>query len=441
MVGNQKKIKQIIFLLLIAILIKACVPLQPTTSSGSDAWVNFPTIDYITTTYSGNIKTVQLVNFKDGQLISTNNPVVELGKNQKLVLSFDDLNSQHQVFQAKILHLNKDWTKKSNLLAMDYLYDYNQFTIRDYEYSFDTKVPYVHYTLELPPVKISGNYLLIVYRGNNEEDIVLSERFMVYEDKVQIGYKIVPSNVVSQRRTHQEVQFNVFLSDIQVLNAGSDIYPIIRQNSNWLNAIQPPPPMRLTDQNKRLVYEYYNGELNFPGINEFRFIDLTTVNFTGANVIAINKDKTPVTALGGIDQARGAQAYREWNDRNGGFVIGNRERQTNELVTDYFETTFQLDVPQKTEDIYIIGEFNNWEINEKSRMKYDPTVGRYLNKYLLKQGYYEYLYFTRQDPNYEIPGNHIDTENEYDISVYYANPQLRYDQLIGYVKFNSRAAR
>ncbi|PTB96621.1 hypothetical protein C9994_06615 [Marivirga lumbricoides] len=441
MVGNQKKIKQIIFLLLIAILIKACVPLQPTTSSGSDARVNFPTINYITTTYSGNIKTVQLVNFKDGQLISTNNPVVELGKNQKLVLSFDDLNSQHQVFQAKILHLNKDWTKKSNLLAMDYLYDYNQFTIRDYEYSFDTKVPYVHYTLELPPVKISGNYLLVVYRGNNEEDIVLSERFMVYEDKVQIGYKIVPSNVVSQRRTHQEVQFNVFLSDIQVLNAGSDIYPIIRQNSNWLNAIQPPPPMRLTDQNKRLVYEYYNGELNFPGINEFRFIDLTTVNFTGANVIAINKDKTPVTALGGIDQARGAQAYREWNDRNGGFVIGNRERQTNELVTDYFETTFQLDVPQKTEDIYIIGEFNNWEINEKSRMKYDPTVGRYLNKYLLKQGYYEYLYFTRQDPNYEIPGNHIDTENEYDISVYYANPQLRYDQLIGYVKFNSRAAR
>lgn len=441
MVGIQKKIKQIIFVLSVAVVIKACVPLQPTTSLAGDVRVNFPTIDYITTTYSGNIKTVQLVNLKDGQLISTKNPVIALDANQTLTLSFDDLSSQHQVYQAKILHLNKDWSKKSDLLAMDYLYDYNQFTIRDYEYSFDTKVPYVHYTLQLPRVKISGNYLLVVYKNNNEEDIVLSERFMVYEDKVQIGYKIVPSNVVSQRRTHQEVQFSVFLNDVQVLNAGSDIYPIVRQNSNWLNAIKPPPPMRITDQNKRLVYEYYNGELNFPGINEFRFIDLTTVNFTGANVIAINKDKTPITALGGIDQARGTQAYREWNDRNGAFVIGNRERQTDELVTDYFETTFQLDVPRSTEDIYIIGEFNNWEINEKSRMKYDPTVGRYLNKYLLKQGYYEYLYYTDADPNYEIPGNHIDTENEYDISIYYANPQLRYDQLIGYVRFNSRAAR
>ncbi|MBK6263557.1 DUF5103 domain-containing protein [Marivirga sp. S37H4] len=440
MVGIQKKIKQIILISFILLAAKACVPLQPTTGSGSVAQ-NFPTLKFINTTYSGNIGTVQLASFKNGQFISSKNAVIGLDKNESLQLSFDDITSQQQLYQAKIFHLNKDWTQKSNLLPMDFLSDYNQFSIRDFEYSFDTKMPYVHYTLEVPPVKISGNYLLVVYRGNNEDDIVLSERFMVYEDKAGIAYEIVPSNVVSQRRTHQELRFEVLLNRVNILNAGSDIYPVIRQNSNWLHAIQPKEPMRITDQNQKLVYEFYNGELNFPGVNEFRFIDLTTVNFKGSNVININKDAKPITALAGVDKNRSHQAYREWNDRNGAFIIGNRERQTNELVTDYFETTFQLEAPQQQEDIYIVGEFNNWEINHKSRMKFDPTKGRYTNSYLLKQGYYEYLYYTANSPHYELEGNYVDTENEYDISVYYANPQLRYDQLIGYVRFNSRAAR
>ncbi len=442
MVGKRKNITQIILILFILIIIKACVPLQPTTGNSPGAVTQkFPELKFINTTYDENIATVRLISFIGNQFISTNNAVIGLKKNESLQLRFDDLNNQQQLYQAKIFHINKDWTKKSNLLPMDFLSDYNQFTIRDFEYSFDTKIPFVQYKLEVPPVTISGNYLIVVYRGNNEDDIVLSERFMVYEDKAGIAYEIVPSNVVSQRRTHQELKFEILLNKVNVLNAGSDIYPVIRQNSNWLNALSPDEPMRITDQSQRLVYEFYNGELNFPGTNEFRFIDLTTVNFRGANVINIDKDKKPITALAGIDENRSDEAYREWDDRNGLFIIGNRERQTNELVTDYFQTTFQLDVPQKQEDIYIVGEFNNWELNNKSKMKYNPVLGRYQNSYLLKQGYYEYMYYTEKSPHYEFEGTYMDTENEYDISVYYTNPQLRYDHLIGYVRFNSRSAR
>ena len=129
-----------------------------------------------------------------------------------------------------------------------------------------------------------GNYLLVIYKNNNEDDIILSERFMVYEDKSGIDFKIVPSNVVSKRRTHQELEFEILLNRINVINTGTDIYPVIRQNKNWLYAVNAPDPLRVLDGNKRLIYKFYNGELNFPGNNEFRFIDLTMVNFKGNNV-------------------------------------------------------------------------------------------------------------------------------------------------------------
>ncbi len=443
MVGIKNKIKQILLATAIILIVKACVPLQPnsTNSGNSTARVNYPQLSYINTTYDPNIKTVQIAHFKNGSFVSANNPIVELGSSERLVLSFDDINEQQLLYQTRIIHMNKDWTGKSNLQSLDYLDDFNQFSIRDFEYSFDTKMSYVHYTLTLPRVNISGNYLLVVYRGNNEEDIVLSERFMVYEDKAGIAYEIIPSNVVMQRRTHQELKFDILLNQINVINTGSDIYPQVRQNTNWLTVKKPKDPMRITNQNKKLEYEFYNGELNFQGINEFRFIDITTVNFRGANILNIDKDKKPITALAGIDKNRSSESYREWNDRNGAFIIGNRERQTDEMVNDYFETTFQLDVPQQSSNIYVIGEFNNWEINEKSKMKFNPNIGRYQNQYLLKQGYYEYIYYTEGENNYQYDGNYIDTENEYDILVYYANQQLRYDRLIGYSKFNSRAAR
>ena len=52
-----------------------------------------------------------------------------------------------------------------------------------------------------------------------------------------------------------------------------------------------------------------------------------------------------------------------------------------------------------------------------------------------------YSYYVEGEDVNPIDGSYIDTENLYDILVYYKSPQLRYDRLIGYVQFNSRAAQ
>jgi hypothetical protein len=39
-------------------------------------------------------------------------------------------------------------------------------------------VPYVHYYAQLPRLKLSGNYVVVVYRGGNAQDIVLTPSYM-----------------------------------------------------------------------------------------------------------------------------------------------------------------------------------------------------------------------------------------------------------------------
>ncbi len=434
-------IKQYFYFLsitLFIVLIKSCVPVQP-TSSGTATQRNFPALKFENTTYNPDIKTVQLLKIDIAQQVTTNNPTIALNKNESLVLSFDDLSNQQQLYQAKIIHVNKDWTKKSDVLPMNYLDDYNQFAIRDFEYSFDTKMPYIHYNLKVPKVKVTGNYLLVVYKDTNPDDIILSERFRVYENAIGIDYKLMPPNIVSERRSMQQIQFNVNLNGANILNSGSDIYPVVRQNNNELHAVYLQTPRHI--EGNSLVYNFFDGQLSFPGSSEFRFIDISTVNFLGANVAQINRESMPISMLARRDQDRSNQAYREWQDRNGRFFVGNRERQTDELVNDYIEVTFSLSVAKTNDEIFIVGEFNNWELNSKSIMKYNSLTGIYENKYLLKQGYYEYEYYINKPPYFKYEGNFIDTENEYDIAIYYSNPQLRYDKLIGYTFFNSRTAR
>lgn len=94
----------------IALLVNACVPVQSTQSNNNRVY--YPELEFINKSYRESIKTVQLVHFKGNKLVSTNNPVIELGKNERLLLTFDDISEEQQQYQVKILHLDKDWKEK-----------------------------------------------------------------------------------------------------------------------------------------------------------------------------------------------------------------------------------------------------------------------------------------------------------------------------------------
>src|SRR5690606_11208286 len=93
--------------------------------------------------YETQIKTIQLYPLfgtRENELLPA---VVPLGQ-PNLLLEFDDLDRPVERYYVRIIHCNKDWTR-SGLAALEYMTEYNEFPITDYEFSVNTAVPYVHY--------------------------------------------------------------------------------------------------------------------------------------------------------------------------------------------------------------------------------------------------------------------------------------------------------
>ena len=77
-------------------------------------------------------------------------------------------------------------------------------------------------------------------------------------------------------------------------------------------------------------------------------------------------------------------------------------------------------------------------------MTFNPSIRAYEGSALMKMGYYNYAYVTVNSgdphavPSFEFTeGNHFDTENNYDILVYYRPLGGRADQLVGIYSTNS----
>ena len=77
-------------------------------------------------------------------------------------------------------------------------------------------------------------------------------------------------------------------------------------------------------------------------------------------------------------------------------------------------------------------------------MAYDEKNGAYQATLLLKQGWYDYHYGF-ESPNgwnvVDLEGSYFQTENEYEILVYYRDMGSRYDELIGYAVLNPNKRR
>jgi hypothetical protein len=88
--------------------------------------------------------------------------------------------------------------------------------------------------------------------------------------------------------------------------------------------------------------------------------------------------------------------------------------------------------------VYVFGALSDWQLRDEFRLAYDSVQQRYTGRALLKQGYYNYSYAvapkragTPPDEIY-FEGTHQETENQYDLLVYYRPPGTRTDLLIAY---------
>ena len=413
----------------------ACVPLSQTTTSSVP--VQNKKLVFADYKYEANIKSDQLYPNRGFTQDVVQNAIIGLNSNTRLILEFDELYADYIDYNARIIHCNADWTK-STLPDLEFTTGFNEYPVRDYEYSQNTLVPYTHYRFEVPEVNVPGNYLLVLYRDTNRDDIIISRRFVVFDSKIRISPSLnVMTGSVGRFEKHQ-IEFDINYGGLQVMNPFNDIKVVIRQNGRWDNAIFGLKPTQIKPDRSLLQYRHFTGENTFYASNEFRFADLRSISFKGQKIREIEKTQQGIDAYLEPDLPRGGQIFSQYSDLNGWFVIENNDPGADYLEEDYITTHFELRFGEITNPIYLLGAFNNW--NRQHVMTFDPVKKAYTTSLDLKQGFYNYLYLVDEgDPHpYFLEGSFFDAENDYDILVYFRDPSTFSDKAFGYTSFNSR---
>jgi hypothetical protein len=393
--------------------------------------------------YEENIQSVRIYP-KTGEFSSQlSSPTIAFNSSVPLVLEFDDIAYEADAYSATIIHCNSDWTT-SGLKPADYLSNYNEFNVNEYEYSINTRIPYIHFTFRVPRVTKSGNYILKVYRARDEEEVIIVKRFMVYNNQVNIGAKVVPPSKTEDRQNSQQINFSIDYGGRELLDPLNNVKVVIRQNQRWDNAITQLKPSFIREERSMLEYQLFDGSNTFSAGNEFRFVDLRYTRSKGRNVGSIKIEEDAVFAETTLDQSRSGQAYLEYLDLNGQYGIFTYEKQSHELESEYILATFNFESDPLPEPPVVFGALSNWGNDPESKMTYDENKGIYQATLLLKQGWYDYQYGLKSSEGWnleKIEGEHFQTENEYEIFVYYREMGSRYDELIGYTVLNPNKRR
>ena len=434
------------------LLATACVPLgTPITSTAPAApgtqrppeYYADKTLRYQDYTYSPEVRSVQCYVATGQPNEVFHPPVVSLGQSQSIALEFDVLAGQSQRYSAKLIHCDADW-QASVLTDMQFLNEINDFIITDYRVGTGTKVPYFHYRMRAPGVKISGNYLLVVQSAGGVP--VVSRRLLVYENQVQVALQ--PGIVVGgqERYTLQQLDFGISYASVDLVNPAVEVKVVLRQNFRWDNAKYNLRPTFVRDAERRLDYQYFGFENAFPGLSEYRYFDTRSVQAPGIGVLHLDPRTNPTTVTLQPETTRSQQAYNQYQDANGQRVFESREYGNGATNADYADVTFQLKAAQPAPGtVYAFGALSDWQLKDEFKLAYDETKQLYTGHALLKQGYYNYDFAVAgargTAPNeVYFEGSHQETENQYDLLVYYRPPGTRADLLIGYqtVDMNNR---
>ncbi len=397
-------------------------------------------VQYGNFVYENNINSV-LFNRKGWEF---SDPIIEFNTQETLVLRFDDLDANFKSFAYTIEHCNALW-QPSGLAQYEYIEGFYEDRIVDYAFSRNTRVSYIYYTLEFPNSNmrplLPGNYLLKVFYDGQPDRVVITRRFLIFEQKVAIEATVKQATNLDFRVLKQEIDFTINTSRYQISNPYRDLRVVVMQNGRWDNAIIDLQPKLV--QGNNLIYDHEDGNL-FWGGNEFRNFDIKSLRYRSLRVEGIASIPRGWEVKLMNDRNRRFMRYTTQSDINGRFLIKNEDYPDDYLEGDYVWVNFTLPLaePLRNGSVYVIGQLTDWNATLVNRMDFNYRDGQYELRLLLKQGFYDYMFSFLEDGSSKgdetlFEGSHSITENDYTIFVYHRRPGTLYDSLIGIRHINT----
>lgn len=429
--------------LFLATLLLGCASAAPATSGGPEADYYRPAATLAPDrTYSPTIRTVQC--FKAGFELAA--PIIDLGSTEQVVLRFDDLAPDIEDLSYTLVHCDHLW-QPTDLPVGAYLEGATNAYLPPGRQSYNTLQPFIHYQLMVPnrdmrPTR-SGNYLIKVYRGGDENDLVLTRRMLVVEPVATINARVAATRQVDLRDAAQQVDFTINTNNLPVQDPFGEIHVTLLQNFRWDDARTGAQPRFV--RGNELVYDFPEQGL-FMGGNEYRNFDLKNIRFVTNRVERITPGlgERVYEAWLQPEPPRTIRRYNTQQDINGRYLVRNDMVDGDPLGADYLNVHFvlPLDAPLMS-DPYVYGQLSDWQCKPEFRMTWNPERKAYEATILLKQGFYDFSYVTQPRKNEPpditaIEGSHFETENDYTILVYYTDRMQRLDRLVGVRWVNSR---
>lgn len=305
--------------------------------------------------------------------------------------------------------------------------------------SISTKVHYWHYALTLdeesnPHPILSGNWKIYFYEEGKEYTPLLEVSFAILNPSFEL--EVETSNFTLSGKYDEEQEVSLSISPSSMLNGSLEkgTTVLVLQNGRRDNAVYLTEPS--FSSSLSLHYDFEKVAL-FEGGNEYTSFEILgeAESNMGVEILDASSEISYAKLYPTKNKLVKMYAYRE--DADGRFVIRAPYGASNPVTdADYYIVEFTFYSPRLDNPLFISGEaFEPYPIEERI-LKYDESESAYKGRFLLKAGYYSYLYLSGQSESIfpltseESVGNHCETTNHYTVLVYYRELGTDYDQLL-----------
>lgn len=391
---------------------------------------------YFTQAVDGSAVATLRVTVDDDPLVT---PVVRLGGESRVNVSFDDITYDPRNYYYKIVHCNALW-QPSDLMPMEYLDGMDDIMLSDYSFSENTTANYIHYSFSLPNDDVrftkSGNYAVLIARDNDfEAGVVAVACFSVVEPLASLVLECSPNTLLGINGQYQQVTVNADIEQVRAVNPLTDFVLTVRQNDRRDNEAVLDRP---TFTAGRSVQYTNSPKLTFEAGNLYRTVDFSSRYTYGSGIDRfIYQDDAYHVLLDPVSMGEGRRT--DGSDAHGRFVVHLQGAgEYADTDADYGWVHFTLRAPEPFVEgrVALLGGLNYNALDERALMQYDFDNHLYYLAVYLKQGGYnfQYIYLPREGRPTLLPteGSYWQTPNAYRAFLYYRPQGARYDRLVGF---------